>query len=1156
YSGDRSGLVCRVDVEGVGVGPETVVGGYQGGYQGYGEGAGGGDVGEGECVVLCNDSLASNGDEGGAEGAAQGGGKGIHKILVMDDNLLWTASGTSSVRRWCIPQRRSVRVANALAAGAPLVDSPTEVERPATISRSASTPPPDASRASSTTGHGHGQTQGHGHSNSLSVAYTHSLPHSSSFTQTHSRRMSASPSINSLASDLNYTPNPNYNVNAGHLSPPLVPGLPQSQAQTTLSPTAGVAGVPFTSLVRLVSPNVPFGFGLGGVAPSISGTGYGSYGYSSGYAGAYGGPSGYGPSNAMRGGGRDADVATLYSAASVMSMPRHHSHGAGAYGRHGVQNVFTGRSGSPPLGSSPGQGQGGVSTSRTEDTIMLSTSQPSASASASHSHLHPLVDPQLSLAPTSAHPLSAYPLPPDLPDLASDATPLFASPDFVIPGSHGLVRSVILNDRIHALTVDTAGMVGVWDVVRGVCRGIWGAGDVIRLAGGGAESKDTQDEVVVLSEDPDGAQAQANQDHPHLSLSPRDALDLVRARIEGEGVAPTWCSADTRGGVLTIHVGAERGFDAEVYVDEVGFDVGAGGDNGEEGFTEESKLNIGKWVLRNLFIDFIEEELRLHPPPASSSPSGSASSRGAGSGGGRHPQSQSHSRPQTPQQRSVGRAPSRDTLDRDRQDGSGGSNGHGHGRYPTITPENAGLYPPGSDVGQAQSQSQSTSSRTPPPLKTTSTPDHITPPSSTSTSSTIISSPDMIPAVPPSVPTPVRASPLVTPLIPLHVLSRESVGAGAGLGVGVGTLPSIPQSPVAVTHGAGGLSASLPAGSGIGAVGAGGSNDATPTLGSAPPPSSFHLPGLGGSHSHQRSRSSTVDGSMGVGASSATPTPIMTSGLGTAGLVTPSVGGGKEDYFSLRMRRPSVTTTGAAAGGAASSAAVPQTPDDFAAGGTGSKGDTAQQLQQPQTPLLPPPPTPQTPSTPSSTSGLMSRLKSFGKIAKARPVSEVPALPTSSVGSVSGGAAALATPAADTTGGSGHTAFSASNPPQLPPNAVQKILQSSPHLTPPPSHEAPLHPLPPSTTIIISEEAQPSYNVLYRREVGRLREDVAALEEAMPGWLAEYLLLGKVPMQGQQAKISFVLMPWRGGEEEEVLPELLNTQQSKLTASRYLRVKK
>jgi WD repeat-containing protein 48 len=97
--------------------------------------------------------------------------------------------------------------------------------------------------------------------------------------------------------------------------------------------------------------------------------------------------------------------------------------------------------------------------------------------------------------------------------------------------------------------------------------------------------------------------------------------------------------------------------------------------------------------------------------------------------------------------------------------------------------------------------------------------------------------------------------------------------------------------------------------------------------------------------------------------------------------------------------------------------------------------------------------------------------------------------------------------------------------------------------------------------------------------------DVQVLEETMPMWLMDYLLINKVPTWSGAAsslsagaqKISFVLMPWNRDPDIEPLPELLNTcvffsfgfeksvwltddvgcrQQSKLTASRTLRVRK
>lgn len=52
--------------------------------------------------------------------------------------------------------------------------------------------------------------------------------------------------------------------------------------------------------------------------------------------------------------------------------------------------------------------------------------------------------------------------------------------------------------------------------------------------------------------------------------SPREALETVRERIEGEAVVAAWATADTKTGVLAIHLN-EKSFEAEVYADEVGF---------------------------------------------------------------------------------------------------------------------------------------------------------------------------------------------------------------------------------------------------------------------------------------------------------------------------------------------------------------------------------------------------------------------------------------------------------------------------------------------------------------------------------------------------------------------------------------------------------
>ena len=68
------------------------------------------------------------------------------------------------------------------------------------------------------------------------------------------------------------------------------------------------------------------------------------------------------------------------------------------------------------------------------------------------------------------------------------------------------------------------------------------------------------------------------------------------------------------------------------------------------------------------------------------------------------------------------------------------------------------------------------------------------------------------------------------------------------------------------------------------------------------------------------------------------------------------------------------------------------------------------------------------------------------------------------------------------------------------------------------------------------------FRTLYRGSVNNTGHDVHLLEEAMPLWLMEYLLLNKIPGNGvQPVKVSFILLPWpsKDGEGEQ-LPELLN----------------
>ncbi|GAA5976777.1 hypothetical protein JCM11641_000868 [Rhodosporidiobolus odoratus] len=68
YSGDRVGNVCKIDLEDTG------------------------DPADGECVLLSRD--------GPEDGESRAGHEGITQLVAQDDSWVWTASGSSSVKRW------------------------------------------------------------------------------------------------------------------------------------------------------------------------------------------------------------------------------------------------------------------------------------------------------------------------------------------------------------------------------------------------------------------------------------------------------------------------------------------------------------------------------------------------------------------------------------------------------------------------------------------------------------------------------------------------------------------------------------------------------------------------------------------------------------------------------------------------------------------------------------------------------------------------------------------------------------------------------------------------------------------------------------------------------------------------------------------------
>ena len=169
-------------------------------------------------------------------------------------------------------------------------------------------------------------------------------------------------------------------------------------------------------------------------------------------------------------------------------------------------------------------------------------------------------------------------------EVAAEAKPLRSTPDDVISGRPGLVRSIMLNDRQHVLSIDTEGEVAVWNILSGACVGRFEAADVAAAL---ELERGVKPETAVRKH----------------SI---EILELVKDRIEGETMVITWCQVDTKIGSLVVHLEEGRVFDAEVYADELGLqardDVRCEPALVVDGnFRSHISVNLGKWALANLF---------------------------------------------------------------------------------------------------------------------------------------------------------------------------------------------------------------------------------------------------------------------------------------------------------------------------------------------------------------------------------------------------------------------------------------------------------------------------------------------------------------------------------------------------------------------------
>jgi WD repeat-containing protein 48 len=414
YSGDKSGFVARVDVEGCA------------------------HMSEAECALVCQDVAPP--------------AEGVTKLVALEDTLVWTASGSSSLRRWRAPPRRAVRAA-------------APVEPPASATTSCLGP---------------------------------------------SRSTDWRP--RSITLDL--PPSTPIQRQPRHTSSLSTTSPPTSEPPRPLSPEEGTGesdttwfGLPYDCLVHLASP-------LGDQFTPFS------------------------PVYRGRGAGADADVATLYSAASLMSVsPRP------LLLRTPLRGIFPSTPSPPHSPPSTGRPVSPAHSEFSPSASALGTGGAGNGAGGSG------VVGGTSLGPHR----SAF----EAREIVAEAQPLSPMPDFVLVGGPGLVRAALLSNRVHALTVDTAGIIAVWDIVRAVCVGQFAREDVLLAANASNNSNVS------------GSSASHHEDEGARVCSPREALDVVRERIDGEAFVVPWSSVDTAMGVLNVHLD-EHAFDAELYADELG----------------------------------------------------------------------------------------------------------------------------------------------------------------------------------------------------------------------------------------------------------------------------------------------------------------------------------------------------------------------------------------------------------------------------------------------------------------------------------------------------------------------------------------------------------------------------------------------------------
>ncbi|CAD6963969.1 unnamed protein product [Tilletia controversa] len=510
-----------------------------------------GDISEGECVVLAQDD---------GDGASLGAG-GIQKIVALDNAYVWTASGSSNVRMWRdIPSRldreADFPIADAANGFAPrsfsfsdgIPLSATESFRRRYIDDSPNTP----------------------------KATTSALPPVAS---------PAAPKGPELAGTNSPRANGRQQLGAGEVS----------DWQPTDVPAAmTLYGIPFESLVSLAPANDPYGAAVGLGSTSIrdlpGALGRASLSFLNASRSSF---AQFGSRPSM-----SADRPALAGHPLALTTTRSRSIFEGDASQSATADTSSSGAAAPGSGAHVSFNAGDYSMKKDRSGSVLrfapqvdTNAIPPGLTAPEH-----VIEDEDDLLDEDDPPDPAVEarLAYEDRELAEDAKVLRNSAVETIEGRHGLIRCAMLNDRRHVVTVDSKGQLAIWDILAAQMLGTIDPVDIREQA-----IKDDACMAAVVEK----GRSQLGEFSPQSI--PAEVLEMAKARLEGEGICAPWCTVDVKVGALTVHLEEPRCFDAEIYLDECTDFVDTAL------CQDDRRINVGKWILRNLFDSFIAAEVQM-----------------------------------------------------------------------------------------------------------------------------------------------------------------------------------------------------------------------------------------------------------------------------------------------------------------------------------------------------------------------------------------------------------------------------------------------------------------------------------------------------------------------------------------------------------------